>query len=180
MKVVERVLNGVLLIDLKDFADPRGFFVESYNREKLQAVAGIETDFLQDNHSRSCQGVLRGLHYQVIQPQSKLVRVVQGEVYDVVVDLRRSSSSFGEWKEFTLSESKPQLLWVPEGFAHGFVVVSEEAHFLYKVSDYYSPKGERCLRWNDTTLSIPWPLEKPLVSDKDAAGKSFQEVETFA
>jgi dTDP-4-dehydrorhamnose 3,5-epimerase len=156
--------------------------MESFNQQRFNEAVGRQVSFVQDNHSRSCQGVLRGLHYQIQQPQGKLVRVVAGAVYDVAVDLRRSSATFGQWVGAVLSAENKQQLWVPEGFAHGFYVLSESADFLYKTTDYYSPVHERCIAWNDVQLAIDWPLangQAPGVSAKDAAGLCFAEAEYF-
>jgi dTDP-4-dehydrorhamnose 3,5-epimerase len=162
------------------FGDARGFFLESWNRKSFAALIGRDVEFVQDNHSMSVKGVLRGLHYQVKHAQGKLVRVVAGEVYDVAVDLRRSSPTFGQWVAERLSATNRRMLWVPEGFAHGFLVVSEAAEFLYKTSDYYAPEHERTLLWNDPALGIPWPLEgAPSLKPKDAAGTPLAQAETF-
>ena len=162
--------------------DPRGFFMESWNARSF-ALGGIDATFVQDNHSRSRRGILRGLHYQIQQAQGKLVRVVRGEVFDVAVDLRRSSNTFGKWVGVWLSEERHNMLWVPPGFAHGFYVTSDVADLLYKCTDFYSPQHDRALRWDDPEIAIHWPLvdgEPPTVSTKDAAGKSLQDAETFA
>ena len=170
----------MILIEPSLFGDARGFFFESWNRRAFSTLVGREVDFVQDNHSASGRGVLRGLHYQVHQPQGKLVRVVAGEVYDVAVDLRRSSPTFGRWVGEGLSAENRRMMWVPEGFAHGFLVLSESAEFLYKTTDYYSPEHERTLLWNDPALGIDWPLEGvPLLKPKDAAGARLAEAETF-
>lgn len=170
----------VLLLRPKVFGDARGFFFESYNR-KTFAELGIDAEFVQDNHSRSAKGVLRGLHYQIGQPQGKLVRVAAGEVFDVAVDLRRSSPHFGRVASFRLSAETHEMAWIPPGFAHGFLVLSEHAEFLYKTTDYYAPQFERCLRWNDPALAIAWPLGgEPLLSAKDQAGLPLAECEVFA
>jgi dTDP-4-dehydrorhamnose 3,5-epimerase len=180
MNVVPTVLPGVLLLEPKVFGDARGFFLESYNRRSFREATGIDAEFVQDNHSKSAKGVLRGLHYQVKQAQGKLVRVVSGEVYDVAVDLRRSSPSFGKWVGFTLSAEAKCMAWIPPGFAHGFLVTSESAEFLYKTTDYYAPEHERTLLWNDPALGIGWPLEgEPLLAAKDRAGKLLREAETY-
>ena len=161
------------------FEDARGFFFESFNSRELKK-AGIDFQFVQDNQSRSTRGVLRGLHYQVRQPQGKLVRVVRGEVFDVAVDIRRESPSFGKWVGVTLSEQNKQMFWIPPGFAHGFLVLSESADFLYKTTDFYSPADERTIVWNDPQLGIEWPCNgNPVVSPKDAAGKLLREAEVF-
>lgn len=180
MKVIETSLPGVLLLEPKVYGDARGFFMESYNKRVMSAV-GITQEFVQDNHSRSAKGVLRGLHYQIQQPQGKLVRVVSGEVYDVAVDLRRGSPSFGQWIGMRLSAENKLLLWIPPGFAHGFYVLSEWAEFLYKTTEYYAPEHERCLLWNDPVLAIDWPLEgEPRLSEKDKLGKPLNQAETYA
>jgi dTDP-4-dehydrorhamnose 3,5-epimerase len=181
MQVVETALPGVLVIEPRVFGDERGFFFESFNARDFSVLTGIAQPFVQDNHSRSLRGVLRGLHYQIRQPQGKLVRVTAGEVFDVVVDLRRASPAFGQWIGTRLSAENKRQVWVPAGFAHGFLVLSEAAEFLYKTTDYWAPEHERCIRWNDPQLGIRWPLEgAPLVSAKDAAGSSFGEAEVFA
>ncbi|BBF65275.1 dTDP-4-dehydrorhamnose 3,5-epimerase [Acidithiobacillus sp. 'AMD consortium'] len=181
MKVEALTIPGVLLITPKVFGDVRGFFMESWNRRAF-AAAGLDLDFVQDNHSRSQQGVLRGLHYQIHQPQGKLVRVVSGAVFDVAVDLRRSSPHFGRWAGATLSAENQQMLWVPPGFAHGFYVLSESADFLYKTTEFYAPEAERCVIWNDPDIAIDWPLvdgKPPLLATKDAAALPLSESETF-
>lgn len=180
MQVTESRHPEVLLLRPKVFGDARGFFFESYNR-KVFAGLGIDAEFVQDNHSRSAKGVLRGLHYQIGQPQGKLVRVVAGEVFDVAVDLRRSSPHFGRVATFRLSAETHDMAWIPPGFAHGFLVLSDHAEFLYKTTDYYAPEFERCLRWNDPALDIAWPLDgEPLLSAKDQAGLPLAECEVFA
>ncbi len=174
-------LYDVFLIQPKVYEDDRGFFLESYQKEQF-STAGINADFVQDNHSASTKGVLRGLHYQIRQPQGKLVRVIVGEVFDVVVDLRRHSSTFGRWVGATLSEEQKNQLWVPPGFAHGFYVTSEKAEILYKTTDYYSPQWERSLLWNDPALGISWPVpegEVPILSAKDARGSLLSAAETY-
>ncbi|MCF7200516.1 dTDP-4-dehydrorhamnose 3,5-epimerase [Pseudomonas oligotrophica] len=181
MKVVETSLPEVLILEPKVFGDERGFFYESFNAAAFEAATGLQRQFVQDNHSKSRRGVLRGLHYQIQQPQGKLVRVVQGEVFDVAVDLRRSSPSFGRWTGVLLNAENKRQLWIPEGFAHGFVVLSETAEFLYKTTDYYAPEHERSLLWNDPELGIEWPLdEAPQLSAKDIAGKLLRDAELFA
>ncbi len=180
MQVIETQHPEVLLLRPKVFGDARGFFFESYNR-KAFAELGIDAEFVQDNHSRSAKGVLRGLHYQISQPQGKLVRVTAGEVFDVAVDLRRSSPHFGRVATFHLSAVTHDMAWIPPGFAHGFQVLSDYAEFLYKTTDYYAPQFERCLRWNDPVLAIAWPLDgAPLLSAKDQAGLPLAECEVFA
>ena len=174
------ILPDVVLIEPRIFQDGRGFFLESYNQRAIAAVTGYDGELVQDNHSHSKQGVLRGLHYQLQQPQGKLVRVTAGEIWDVAVDLRRSSPTFGRWAGFTLSGDTQRMAWIPPGFAHGFLVLSESADVLYKTTDYYAPQHERAILWNDPALGIQWPLAgQPLLSDKDASAKPFAEAETF-
>ncbi|MGE8146036.1 dTDP-4-dehydrorhamnose 3,5-epimerase [Pseudomonas frederiksbergensis] len=180
MNVIETELPGVLIIEPKVFGDERGFFYESYNAKAFEAATGLNTQFVQDNHSRSQKGVLRGLHYQLENTQGKLVRVTAGEVLDVAVDIRRSSAHFGQWVGVRLSAENHRQLWVPEGFAHGFVVLSDFAEFLYKTTDYYTPSAERCIRWDDPTLAIDWQLDAaPQLSAKDQDGKRLQEADLF-
>ncbi|WP_349571869.1 dTDP-4-dehydrorhamnose 3,5-epimerase [Azotobacter salinestris] len=180
MQVIKTEIPDVLIIEPKVFGDERGFFFESFNARRFAELSGIDPHFVQDNHSRSVKGVLRGLHYQIRQPQGKLVRVVAGEVWDVAVDLRRSSPTFGKWVGVTLSAENKRQLWIPEGFAHGFVVVSEAAEFLYKTTDYWAPEYERSIIWNDPTLDLPWPLEgEPSLSAKDRQGVPLEQAETF-
>ncbi len=180
MKLVPTVIPDVLLLEPKVLGDERGFFLESWNRRTF-AEMGITADFVQDNHSKSQKNVLRGLHYQIEHAQGKLVRVTAGEVYDVAVDLRRSSPTFGKWVGFTLSAADKRMAWIPPGFAHGFCVTSDHAEFLYKTTDYWSPAHERTLLWNDPQLAIPWPLDgEPLLAAKDKAGTPLAAVETFA
>ena len=180
MEVVATQHPEVLLLRPRVFGDARGFFFESYNR-KTFAGFGIDAEFVQDNHSRSARGVLRGLHYQIRQPQGKLVRVVAGEVFDVAVDLRRTSPYFGRVATMRLSADTHEMAWIPPGFAHGFLVLSEFAEFLYKTTDYYAPQAERCLAWNDPELNIAWPLAGvPLLSAKDQAGLPLAACEVFA
>jgi len=180
MKVTRTALPEVLLIEPQVFGDERGYFFESYNRRAM-CKAGLDADFVQDNHSRSSRNVLRGLHYQIRQAQGKLVRVVAGEVFDVAVDLRRSSPHFGRWVGERLSESNKRMLWVPPGFAHGFLVLSETAEFLYKTTDYWAKEHERTLLWNDPALGIDWPLEgEPILAPKDAEGRRLAEADTYA
>jgi len=176
MKVTPTAIADVLIIEPKVFGDQRGFFLESFNQRAFNAATGTDFNFVQDNHSRSAKNVLRGLHYQVGQPQGKLVRVVRGAVFDVAVDIRPASPTFGKWFGLELSEENHRQLWVPPGLAHGFLVLSDSAEFLYKTTDYYAPEQERCIVWNDSTLGITWPLKggAPLLSGKDAAGLSFQ------
>lgn len=181
MKVIPLDIPDVMLIEPKVFGDERGFFFESFNQAQFEEAIGKPVQFVQDNHSRSAKSVLRGLHYQIQQPQGKLVRVVQGEVFDVAVDLRKSSKTFGQWVGEILSADNKRQLWVPEGFAHGFVVLSDTAEFLYKTTDYYAPAYERCILWNDATLRIQWPDDvQPILSAKDAQGRAFTEAEVFA
>ena len=182
MQAIQTAIADVLIFQPKVFGDARGFFFESFNRQVFDQAVGRRVDFVQDNHSRSSKGVLRGLHYQIQQPQGKLVRVVRGSVFDVAVDLRKSSRTFGQWVGVELSEENQRQLWVPEGFAHGFVVTSESADFLYKTTDFYAPAHERCIRWDDPALAIQWPELglKPLVSAKDAVGKVFGDAAVFA
>ena len=171
----------VLILEPKVFGDARGFFYESFNARDFAQCTGLNVEFVQDNHSKSAKGVLRGLHYQIQHAQGKLVRVVQGEVFDVAVDLRKSSPTFGQWVGVNLSADNHRQLWVPPGFAHGFVVLSESAEFLYKTTDYWYPEHERSLLWNDATVGIAWPLDaQPLLAAKDAAGKVLAEAECFA
>ncbi len=180
MKIIETSIPDVLIIEPKVFGDERGFFYESFNAAAFEAATGLKRQFVQDNHSKSQRGVLRGLHYQIQQPQGKLVRVVAGEVFDVAVDLRRSSQSFGRWTGVLLNAENKRQLWIPEGFAHGFVVLSETAEFLYKTTDYYAPEHERSLLWNDPELGIDWPLDTPpQLSAKDQAGKLLRDAELF-
>jgi dTDP-4-dehydrorhamnose 3,5-epimerase len=179
MKVLETPLSGALILEPKVFADERGFFLESYN-EKAFAALGIGEKFVQDNHSYSTRGVLRGLHYQVQKPQGKLVRVVSGEVLDILLDLRRSSPSFGRWHGVKLSGENRRLAWIPIGFAHGFEVLSESAHVLYKSTEFYAPELERTILWNDPELKIGWEYAvEPILSDKDKKGVRFRAAEVF-
>ena len=179
MKLLPTRIPDVLLIEPKVFGDERGFFYESWNRQTLKA-AGLDVEFVQDNHSRSLRDVLRGLHYQIQHPQGKLVRVVVGEVFDVAVDLRRSSPTFGQWVGFTLSAENKRMAWIPPGFAHGFCVTSDIAEFLYKTSDYWHPEHERSLLWNDPSVGVVWPLAgEPKLADKDAAGMPLSDCATF-
>lgn len=181
MKVTPLAVPDVVLIEPKVFGDERGFFFESFNQAQFEQAIGKSVQFVQDNHSRSVKSVLRGLHYQIQQPQGKLVRVVQGEVFDVAVDLRKSSKTFGQWVGEILSDDNKRQLWIPEGFAHGFVVLSETAEFLYKTTDFYALAHERCMLWSDATLAIQWPVGiQPILSAKDAQGKPFDEAEMFA
>lgn len=181
MQATPTRIADVLIIEPKVFGDERGFFFESFNQCKFDELVGRETKFVQDNHSRSVKNVLRGLHYQIQHAQGKLVRAVQGTVLDVVVDMRRSSPTFGQHVTMELSAENKRMLWIPQGFAHGFVVLSETAEFLYKTTDYWFPEHERSLRWNDPALAIDWKLQmSPTVSAKDALGKSLAEAELFA
>lgn len=181
MQITPTSLPEVLLIEPKVFGDARGFFFESFNRKTFAEAVGTDVDFVQDNHSKSANGVLRGLHYQIQNPQGKLVRCTAGEVFDVVVDMRRSSPRFGQHMTATLSAENKHMLWVPPGFAHGFVVTSESAEFLYKVTDYWYPQHERCLLWNDPALGIQWPLTgEPVLSKKDIEGLPLAKAETYA
>lgn len=180
MQITATPLPGVLIFEPKIFGDDRGFFFESFNANAFERATGLKRNFVQDNHSRSERGVLRGLHYQIQQPQGKLVRVVSGEVYDVAVDLRRHSPHFGHWEGVYLSAENRRQLWIPEGFAHGFLVLSDSAEFLYKTTDYYAPAHERCLLWNDPELGIDWPLQKPpLLSPKDQLGQPLSQAELY-
>ena len=179
MRTIPTALPEVLLIEPKVFGDARGFFFESYNRRQL-AELNLHGEFVQDNHSRSARNVLRGLHYQVVHPQGKLVRVVAGEVFDVAVDLRRSSATFGRWVGHTLSAENKMMMWVPPGFAHGFCVTTESAEFLYKTTDYWYPEHERCLLWNDPDLAIAWPLAgEPVLAAKDRVGARLADAEVY-
>lgn len=180
MRAIQMAIPDVVLFEPRVFGDERGFFFESFNQKVFDEVVGRPVTFVQDNHSRSVKGVLRGLHYQMQQPQGKLVRVVQGEVFDVAVDIRRGSPTFGQWVGAHLSAENKHQLWVPEGFAHGFVVLSETAEFLYKTTDYYAPAHERCIAWNDPQIGIQWPFEgEPQLSAKDQLGKRLAEADVF-
>jgi dTDP-4-dehydrorhamnose 3,5-epimerase len=179
--VTPTTLPEVKIIEPKVFADARGFFFESFNAQEFAEAVGEEISFVQDNHSRSAKNVLRGLHYQVERPQGKLVRVIAGEVFDVAVDIRKNSPNFGKWAGVRLSADNKRQLWIPGGFAHGFLVLSESAEFLYKTTDYWFPEHERCLRWNDADVGVAWPLDgEPLLAAKDAAGKRLVEAEVYA
>ena len=181
MKVIRSEIPDVLILEPKVFSDDRGFFFESYNESRWQEATGLMTRFVQDNHSSSAKGVLRGLHYQIKQPQGKLVRCVAGEVFDVAVDLRKSSPFFGKWTGALLSAENKCQMWIPEGFAHGFLVLSDVAEFLYKTTDYYAPEHERCILWNDPALGILWPFaDTPVLSKKDAAAPLFHSAECFS
>jgi dTDP-4-dehydrorhamnose 3,5-epimerase len=181
MQVRPTTISDVVVVEPRVFGDARGFFFESFNQRELEAALGRSVRFVQDNHSRSVEAVLRGLHYQLPHPQGKLVRVVRGAVFDVAVDLRRGSPTLGRWVGETLSAENKRQIWIPEGFAHGFVVLSDEAEFLYKATDYWHPEAERCIRWDDADLAIAWPAEDsaPTVSAKDAAGARFRDAPLF-
>jgi dTDP-4-dehydrorhamnose 3,5-epimerase len=176
MNVIQTKLKDCVIIEPEVFGDHRGFFLETFQAERYREMAGITLPFVQDNHSRSAKGVLRGLHFQQTKPQGKLVRVVSGEVYDVAVDIRQDSPSFGQWEGVLLSEENKRQFWVPPGFAHGFVVLSDTADFEYKCTDYYDPGDEGSLIWNDPTLAISWPLASPTLSDKDSKAPTFVEL----
>ncbi|RYE76158.1 MAG: dTDP-4-dehydrorhamnose 3,5-epimerase [Oxalobacteraceae bacterium] len=181
MQIQKTEIPDLLIIEPKVFGDDRGFFYESFNERRFAELTGVNPRFVQDNHSRSSRNVLRGLHYQIRQPQGKLVRVTAGEVFDVAVDMRRSSPTFGRWVGVTLSAENKRQFWIPEGFAHGFVVTSESAEFLYKTTDYWAPEHERSVRWDDPAIGIQWPLEgTPQLSAKDQAGVLLADAETFA
>lgn len=176
MQVTETKIDGVKIIQPKVFGDARGFFLETFEKRRYQEMLGIDLDFVQDNHSRSSRGVLRGLHFQKVNPQGKLVRVVRGEVFDVAVDIRPGSPTYGAWEGVILSEENKTQFWVPPGLAHGFVVLSDLADFEYKCTDYYNPAQEGCLLWNDPQVDIEWPIDNPLLSEKDKVGKLFREL----
>ena len=180
MKVTPTAIADLLVIEPKVFGDARGFFFESFNQKAFNEATGLDVSFVQDNHSRSAKGVLRGLHYQIQQPQGKLVQVVRGAVFDVAVDIRKGSATFGQWVGMELSEDNHKQHWIPAGFAHGFLVTSDSAEFLYKTTDYYAPEHERCLAWNDPAIGIEWPLmTTPSLSDQDQKGLALREAETF-
>lgn len=180
MKVERTAIPDVLVLEPKVFGDQRGFFLESYNRRALEDEAGIALEFVQDNHSRSAKGVLRGLHYQIRQTQGKLVRVIAGAIFDVAVDIRRSSPTFGKHVAIEVSAANRRMLWIPPGFAHGFLTLSDDTEVLYKATDYYAPEHERSLIWNDPEIGIKWPLDgTPLVSEKDARGSLLKSAEVF-
>jgi dTDP-4-dehydrorhamnose 3,5-epimerase len=181
MTLIRTPIDGLLVLEPRVFGDERGFFMESYNERTFRELTGLSPSFVQDNHSRSARGVLRGLHYQLRQPQGKLVRVVQGRVFDVALDIRRASPTFGKWHGVELSGENKRQFWVPAGFAHGFVVLSESADFLYKTTDFYAPEYERCIAWNDPTIGIDWHLGDivPQLSAKDRAGVAFTDAEVF-
>ena len=177
MQITRLAIPDVVLIEPKVFGDARGFFYESFNQRAFNEATGTHHQFVQDNHSRSAKGVLRGLHYQIQQPQGKLVRVVRGAVFDVAVDIRKSSPTFGRWVGAELSEDNQHQLWVPPGFAHGFLVLSDLADFLYKTTDYYAPQYERSILWNDSDLNIDWPIGEPILSNKDRQGLKFNSAD---
>lgn len=184
MNIIHTAIPDVVVVEPKVFGDERGFFFESFNRRQFSEAVGRDVDFVQDNHSRSVRGVLRGIHYQIRQAQGKLVRVVQGEVFDIAVDLRKSSPTFGKWVGETLSAENKRMLWVPEGFGHAFLVLSESAEFLYKTTDYYAPDAERCIIWNDPSLAIDWPLSRldgvaVQLSGKDSQGRRFTDADVY-
>ena len=181
MKIAATNLTDIFVLEPAVHGDERGFFFESFNQKRFEEAVGRKTQFVQDNHSRSVKGVLRGLHYQIRQPQGKLIRALQGEIFDVAVDLRRHSATFGKWSGTVLSAENKKQMWVPEGFAHGFVVTSETAEILYKVTDYYAPQHERSLLWNDAAIAIAWPLDgAPILSVKDRIGAPLAQAEVFA
>ncbi|MDO8262470.1 MAG: dTDP-4-dehydrorhamnose 3,5-epimerase [Gallionella sp.] len=180
MKFTPLIIPDVILFEPKVYGDDRGFFFESFNQRQFEEAVGKKVNFVQDNHSRSAKNVLRGLHYQTQQPQGKLVRVVQGEVFDVAVDIRKDSPTFGKWVGEILSSENKKQIWIPEGFAHGFVALSDTAEFLYKTTDYWAPAFERCIRWDDPEIGITWPIEAlPLVSGKDKIGTGIASAEVF-
>lgn len=180
MKIIRTQISDLLIVEPEVFGDERGFFMESFNQQTWEEATGLKTTFVQDNHSCSGRGVLRGLHYQIKQPQGKLVRVVQGEVFDVAVDIRKNSPTFGKWEGILLSAENKRQFWVPEGFAHGFLVLSDSAEFLYKTTDYYAPAHERCIRWDDLDLGIEWPPAiAPILSEKDESAPLFCDAEYF-
>ncbi|QYJ21514.1 dTDP-4-dehydrorhamnose 3,5-epimerase [Achromobacter sp. ES-001] len=181
MNVIQQAIPEVFIFEPRIFGDERGFFFESFNKKVFEEATGIQRDFVQDNHSRSSKGVLRGLHYQIQQAQGKLVRVTEGAVFDVAVDIRTSSPTYGRWVGTVLSAENKRQMWVPEGFAHGFLVISDYAEFLYKTTDYYAPQHERCISWNDSSIGIEWPLQgaTPVMSEKDLNGRSLDESEVF-
>lgn len=180
MQLIQTTLPEVFILEPKVFGDDRGFFYESFNQQIFEKLTGINAHFVQDNHSKSAINVLRGLHYQINQPQGKLVRVTAGEVFDVAVDIRRESKTFGQWAGVHLSAENKRLLWIPPGFAHGFLVLKNDTEFLYKTTDYYAPQHERCIRWDDPTIGIQWPLTGlPNLSAKDQLGSSFLQADVF-
>ncbi|MEL6456746.1 MAG: dTDP-4-dehydrorhamnose 3,5-epimerase [Cyanobacteria bacterium J06641_2] len=181
MKIISTEIPDVLILEPQVFRDNRGSFFESFNLKKFTENTGIDVNFVQDNHSYSKQHVLRGLHYQIVQPQAKLVRAVVGNIFDVAVDIRKNSPTFGKWVGYEISAENKRQIWIPSGFAHGFVVMSEAAEVLYKTTDYYSPQGERTILWNDTDLNIDWQINaQPIISTKDADGKPFDMAEVFS
>ncbi|OIQ89574.1 dTDP-4-dehydrorhamnose 3,5-epimerase [mine drainage metagenome] len=180
MQVIKTAIPDVLILEPKVFGDDRGFFFESFNQQTFEKLTGVKAHFVQDNHSKSAANVLRGLHYQIEQPQGKLVRVTAGEVFDVVVDIRRLSSTFGKWVGVVLSAENKRQIWVPPGFAHGFLVLKDDTEFLYKTTDYYAPQYERCVRWDDPVIGIEWPLaDPPKLSVKDQQGSDLLQAEVF-
>jgi len=180
MQIVQTAIPDVLILEPKVFGDDRGFFYESFNQQQFQSLTGINAPFVQDNHSKSAKNVLRGLHYQIEQPQGKLVRVTVGEVFDVAVDLRQQSATFGQWVGVILSAENKRQLWVPPGFAHGFLVMQDNTEFLYKTTDYYAPQHERCIRWNDAEIDIEWPIQNtPILSAKDQMGLALADAQVF-
>lgn len=180
MNIIQTAIPEVKILEPKVFGDARGFFLESYNQKVIATTLGLQDTFVQDNHSHSVQGTLRGLHYQILHPQGKLVRVVTGEVFDVAVDMRKHSPTFGKWVGILLSAQNKQMLWIPPGFAHGFLVLSPVADFLYKTTEFYDPQSEHCLRWDDPEVAITWPLTTPpLLSHKDLQGKSLHHSPVF-
>jgi dTDP-4-dehydrorhamnose 3,5-epimerase len=180
MQVVKTAIPDVLILEPKVFGDDRGFFFESFNQQTFQNLTGVKANFVQDNHSKSAANVLRGLHYQIEQAQGKLVRVTAGEVFDVSVDIRRQSATFGKWVGVVLSAENKRQLWVPTGFAHGFVVLKDNTEFLYKTTDYYAPQYERCIRWDDPAIGIEWPMtQAPILSGKDQLGLALTQAEVF-
>ena len=180
MQVIKTSIPDVLILEPKVFGDDRGFFFECFNQQTFQILTGVKADFVQDNHSRSAANVLRGLHYQIEQVQGKLVRVTAGEVFDVAVDIRRQSATFGKWTGVLLSAENKRQLWVPPGFAHGFVVLKDNTEFLYKTTDYYAPQHERCIRWDDPAIGVEWPIaQAPILSGKDQLGVALSQAEVF-
>jgi dTDP-4-dehydrorhamnose 3,5-epimerase len=179
MKVICTEIPDVLILEPKVFEDPRGFFLESYSRKTFKEATGVDVEFVQDNHSHSKKHILRGLHYQIGRPQGKLIRVTLGELWDVAVDLRKSSGTFGKWVGFSLTGNSKQMAWIPPGFAHGFVVISEVADAQYKTTDYYSPKDERVLLWNDPEVGIRWPVASPVLNERDQRGTPLRQAEVF-
>ncbi len=180
MKAIQTEIPEVFIIEPAVFGDARGFFFESYNEKKFREITGVEANFVQDNHTRSGSNVVRGLHYQITNPQGKLVRVISGEIYDVVVDIRKNSPTFGKWVGATLSAENRRMLWVPPKFAHGFMVTADHAEVLYKTTDYWMPEHERAIRWDDAEIGINWPLSiEPVLSKKDAEAKTFREADFF-